>query len=259
MKALALLLLPLAISACSKATLNDNSKADLVLTNAKVYTVDPTLSWATTVAIDEGKIIYVGDRTGSQSFIGEDTRVADLKGQMVLPGFHDAHIHPVSAGVKALQCDLTDISGVDQLIAKIKSYAEQNPGTSWILGGGWDVLNFPPNGLPDKQLLDEIAPDRPVALVSSDGHSLWVNSKALAMAGINDQSIDPVGGRIDRYPGSMQPSGSLQEPPAMNLVLNITPELRPQDLTDGLIYARNLRPDPDLVRLAASPVCRTHG
>ena len=214
--------------------------ADLVLTNAKVYTVNDKQPWAEAIAIDKGKIVYVGSSSGSKAYIGNNTKVADLNQKMVLPGFHDAHIHPVSAGVKALQCDLSNISGVDKLLAKIKSYAEQNPNKPWILGGGWDVLNFPPNGLPDKKLLDSIIPNRPVALVSSDGHSVWANSKALALAGINEASQDPSGGRIDRYPNSNTPSGSLQEPPAMNLVLNITPKLSPQDLTDGLVYARNL-------------------
>ena len=120
----------------------------------------------------------------------------------------------------------------------IKQCAENEPG-EWIRGGGWLVTNFAPSGLPDKKLLDEIVPDRPVALKSSDGHSMWVNSLALELAGINADTQDPTGGRIDRYPNSTEPSGSLQETSAMNLVHIVEPELTQKELEAGLAYSRD--------------------
>ncbi len=100
--------------------------------------------------------------------------------------------------------------------------------------------NFSPSGLPDKKLLDKIVPDRPVSLKSSDGHSLWVNSKALELAGITATTPDPENGRIDRYPNSQEPSGSLQEDSAIMLIMNLEPALTSEDLINGLKYSRNL-------------------
>ena len=98
---------------------------------------------------------------------------------MLLPGFHDIHVHPVESGVLYQQCVLFDIRGVDKLLDKISECALAKPQDEWIVGAGWTLDNFVPSGLPDKNLLDEIVPYRPVALKSSDGHSLCVNSKAL--------------------------------------------------------------------------------
>ncbi|MCP3673632.1 MAG: amidohydrolase family protein, partial [Gammaproteobacteria bacterium] len=226
----------------NESSTNDipNTSADLIITNAKIYTVNPNQEWASAVAISDGKIIYVGDEAGSQAFLGDNTKTSDLRGQMVLPSFHDVHVHPVHSGVTYQQCSLFDIKGADQLIAKVKQCAENNPDKPWIIGGGWTVDNFAPSGLPDKKLLDAVVSDRPVSLKSSDGHSLWVNSKALELAGIDNNTPDPEGGRIDRYPSSKEPSGSFQENAAMMLVMAKEPQLTPADLVNGLEYARDL-------------------
>jgi hypothetical protein len=108
------------------------------------------------------------------------------------------------------------------------------------VGGGWTLDNFVPTGLPDKKLLDDIVPDRPVSLKSSDGHSLWVNSKALEFAGIDATTPDPENGRIDRYPNSDEPSGSVQEDSAIMLVSDHEPPLTSDDLINGLKYSRDL-------------------
>jgi len=210
----------------------------LVLTNARVYTLNPAQPWADTVAISGGIIQYVGDRAGADSHIGQQTRLMDLDGQMVLPGFQDIHIHPVHSGVSYQQCALFDIVGVDNLLAKVAACAADNPEWAWVRGGGWTVDNFAPSGLPDKKLLDKLLPDRPVSLKSSDGHSLWVNSKALELAGINASTPDPDGGRIDRYPGSREPSGSLQEESGMALIHLVEPELTHVEMVEGLRFAQ---------------------
>lgn len=214
--------------------------ADLILHNATIYTVNPDQPWASAVAIKEGQIIYVGDDQGAQELVDSETQTLNLHGRMMLPGFHDIHVHPVESGVLYQQCVLFDIRGVPKLLDKVKECALANPDDEWIVGGGWTLDTFIPTGLPDKKLLDDIVPDRPVSLKSSDGHSLWVNSKALEFAGIDATTPDPENGRIDRYPNSNEPSGSVQEDSAIMLVADHEPPLTSDDLINGLKYSRDL-------------------
>ena len=214
--------------------------ADLIVHNATIYTVNPDQPWASAVAIKEGQIIYVGDDQGVQELVDSETQTLNLHGRMMLPGFHDIHVHPVESGVLYQQCVLFDIRGVPKLLDKVKECALANPDDEWIVGGGWTLDNFIPTGLPDKKLLDDIVPDRPVSLKSSDGHSLWVNSKALEFAGIDATTPDPENGRIDRYPNSNEPSGSVQEDSAIMLVADHEPPLTSDDLINGLKYSRDL-------------------
>jgi len=212
--------------------------AELLMLNGKVYTVNREQSWAEAIAITDGIIIWVGSSDDANQWQGEGTRTINLGGKMVMPGFQDVHIHPVHSGVSYQQCALFDVEGVELLQQRIKQCAETEPG-EWIRGGGWLVTDFAPSGLPDKKLLDDIVPDRPIALKSSDGHSMWVNSLALELAGINANTQDPAGGRVDRYPNSTEPSGSLQETSAMNLVHIVEPELTQKELEAGLAYSRD--------------------
>ena len=206
----------------------------------RIYTVNPDQPWASAIAVKDGRIAYVGDLLGAQELSDSDTQTIDLNGRMLLPGFHDIHVHPVESGVLYQQCVLFDIRGVDKLLDKIRECALAKPKDEWIVGAGWTLDNFVPSGLPDKKLLDEIVPDRPVSLKSSDGHSLWVNSKALEFAGIDAATPDPENGRIDRYPNSDEPSGSLQEDSAIMLIATHEPALTSNDLINGLKYSRDL-------------------
>jgi len=207
--------------------------ADLVLSGGAVYTVDAVRSWAQAVAIRDGRIAYVGDDAGATPFVGAGTKRAPLAGRMLLPAFQDAHVHPVDAGVSGRQCALFDLASAAALVERVLRCAREHPEWPWIVGGGWLVDNFLPSGLPDKKLLDAVVPDRPIALASSDGHSLWVNSRALEAAGIGAATPDPPGGRIDRYPGTREPSGSLQEE-AMELVRRVRPPVAPGEIKAGL-------------------------
>lgn len=212
--------------------------ADLLLVNGQVYRVDTARTWAQAVAIKDGRIQWTGSTADSADRVGDRTRVVDLNQRMVLPGFQDSHVHPVHSGVTYRQCALFDIVGVDALLREVEDCIHRTP-DGWIQGGGWSVDNFAPSGLPDKALLDALSRERPIALKSSDGHSLWVNSPALAAAGIAEETPDPPGGRIDRYPGTRTPSGSLQEDSAMNLVFDAAPPLTAADLEAGLEHARD--------------------
>lgn len=185
--------------------------ADLALRNGAIYTVDGARSWAETIAIDDGRIVYVGNDAGAKDYIGPQTQVVDLKGRMVVPGMQDVHIHPISGGIEANGCDLNAASTVDEYIAIIKKYADEHPDQPWIKGGGWSMAAFGPGALARKELIDAVVPDRPVILWSRDGHTTWVNSRALEVAGITRDTPDPADGRIDRDPKTGEPTGSLQE------------------------------------------------
>lgn len=224
-----------ALAACTRQS-PETGQADLVLRDGAIYTVDAKRSWQEAVAIADGEIIYVGSNQGATAFTGPGTRVVDLKGRMVLPGLQDAHIHPISGGVEASACDLNGMSTADQYLAKIKAYAEANPDLPWITGGGWLMSAFGPGAMPRKELLDEIVPDRPVLLYSSDGHSAWANSKALELAGITRDTPDPADGRIDRHPDTGELVGSLQEG-ASGLLDHVVPPTTDAQLRDGLRYA----------------------
>jgi predicted amidohydrolase YtcJ len=206
--------------------------ADLVLTGGAVYTVDGARSWAEAVAVSGGKIAFVGTGAAAKAWIGPKTKVVDLSGKMVLPGFHDSHVHPVSGGVEALECDLNGLATQAAILEKVKRYAAENPAQPWVRGGGWDLTIFP-DGNPSKGLLDTVVPDRPAYLAASDGHSVWVNSKALALAGVTKATPDPPYGRIERDPATGEASGTLRET-AADLVGKLLPARSAKDYVDGL-------------------------
>ena len=129
---------------------------------------------------------------------------------MLLPAFHDSHVHPISGGMEALECDLHGLATADEVLKAVAAYAAAHPDATWIRGGGWDLTLFPA-ATRSKALLDKIVPDRPVLLDASDGHSAWANSKALALAGITKATPDPPLGRIERDPKTGEPSGALRE------------------------------------------------
>ncbi|MFP6640566.1 MAG: amidohydrolase [Myxococcota bacterium] len=234
------LCLPLALAGLScgpRSAEPPNPAADLVLRGGPIYTMDAARSWARAVAIRDGKIVYVGTEEDVQEWTDEQTKVVDLEERMVLPSFQDAHIHPILSGVQAAAfLDLTELENREDYLAAIESYAKENPERAWIQGGGWSMDQFE-QAIPDGREIDAIVPDRPVYLTSADGHSAWVNAKALASAGITRDTPDPVDGRIDRDPDTGEPIGALQEG-AMELIQ--PPKPTPEQLRQGLLHALRL-------------------
>ena len=202
----------------------EDAPADLVLTGGAVYTVDAARSWAQAAAIRGGRIAAVGSDADMRPFVGPRTEVIGLRGRMVLPGFQDAHVHASGGGLERNQCDLAELHGRAEYLAAIRSYAAHHPGEAWITGGGWSMDVFP-GGVPSKDDLDAAVPDRPVFLSNRDHHGAWVNSRALALAGVGAATPDPADGRIERTPAG-DPAGVLHEG-AMNLVQRVVP---PPDL-----------------------------
>jgi len=206
--------------------------ADLVLTGGAVYTMDAARTWAQAVAITGGRIAAVGTDAEMRPHVGPRTEVVNLRGRMVLPGFQDAHVHASGGGLERGQCDLTSEHTREGFLAAIRGYADGNPGVEWITGGGWGMDVFP-RGVPSKEDLDQVVPGRPVFLANRDHHGAWVNSRALALAGIDATTPDPPDGRIERT-ATGEPQGTLHEG-AMDLVQRIVPTVTLAERVAGVL------------------------
>lgn len=207
------------LAACDQPSVEAaRDAADRVFLNGAIYTVDTDRSWAEAVAVKDGRIVYVGDDEGAARYIGAETEVIDLAGQMLLPGFHDAHIHILTEVLSDEECNLLRIETLEEVAARLKDCTALlgHGGERWVTGGGWGEWLWP-EANPKKGLLDLLFPDRPVYLPSSFGHAAWVNSKALEIAGIDADTEDPEAGIIERDPETGEPSGTLRES-AMTLV-----------------------------------------
>ena len=205
--------------------------ADLILRNGVVHTVDAARRTADAVAVEAGRIVAVGAAGDVDGVRGPSTRVVDLAGAMVLPGFQDAHCHLGSSGYATTRCDLSESRGADEHLRRIGAYREAHPDREWIVGGGWSMSDFP-GGIPTAAALDAVVSDRPVALTNRDYHGTWVNSRALELVGVTAATADPPGGRIERDAHGA-PVGMLQEQ-AMHLVLDRAPAPTHADRMDGI-------------------------
>lgn len=181
--------------------------ADLVVTNALVWS-DGMAGYATCLAVDEGKFVYVGD--DATAFIGAGTQIVDAKGSTVIPGLIDSHVHMMNGGGSLTDVMLRDAKDKVDYIARLKAYATANPARAWITGGRWSTESWTDKTEPTKEWLDQAVPDRPVYLSRMDGHSAVVNTKALQLAGVTKDTKDPEGGRIVRDLDG-NPTGLLRE------------------------------------------------
>ncbi|MFE7843802.1 amidohydrolase [Microbacterium sp. NPDC057407] len=208
--------------------------ADLVFTGGAVFTADTVRSRARTVAVKDGRIVAVGG-DALDDLVGPKTEIVDLGGRMLLPGFQDAHVHPVWGGLDMLRCDLAEYATADEYLGAIAAYVSAHPDDEWILGGGWQMSAFP-GGTPTAALLDTVIPDRPAFFPNRDGHGAWVNSAALRLAGIDRDTPEPADGRIERDADGT-PSGTLHEG-AMTLVNRLLPEEPLERLTEALLVGQ---------------------
>lgn len=218
------------IAACGPS---ESEKADLVLKNGVVYTVDKSRSVAQAVAIRGDRIVFVGSDSDVEKWIGAGTEVVDLGGRLVLPGLIDSHAHATSGVSDIYEVPLYGIGTVEEYQQTIASFLAETPDPTALRGTGWINSVFGEGG-PTAAMLDEVAPDIPAALYSEDYHSVWVNSKTLAAAGITADTPDPEGGVIERD-AEGNPSGTLRES-AMDLVADVIPAYTTEQLIEGLTY-----------------------
>lgn len=224
------LLLLLNVAACDRQKPTD---ADLVLTDARVYTMDLAGTTAQAVGVRGGEIVLVGSAEEAAAITGPETTVVDLDGAPLLPGFIDAHTHLAWSGTQLLDADLYAATSLDELVEIIQATAEARPDEPWVRGVGWDASLF--EGMLDAALLDLAVPDRPAYMESADGHSAWVNTLALEEAGITAYTPDPEGGIIERD-ASGEATGILRED-ATSLVADLMPAWSEAQVDEGLATA----------------------
>ena len=188
------------------------------------------------LAVAGDRVLGVLPETDLADLEGPGVEVVDLAGGLVLPGFQDAHVHPVQGGVERMRCDLTGLATPEEYLTAVRSYAEAHPDRPWVLGGGWAMPSFGPSG-PRSSDLDTVVGDRPVFLPNRDHHGAWVSSAALRLAGIDASTPDPVDGRIERGPDG-RPSGTLHEG-AMALVQRHIPPTSDAEYDAGLLVAQD--------------------
>ena len=218
-----LLLISAILSAgASAAPASESRVAKTILTNGRIYTLNPHQPWAQAVAIAGDKILAVGSTADISSYRDASTKVIDLGGRLVLPGFTDCHIHFMDGSLGLTQVNLNGAATVAEIQKRVKEYAAAHPNETWITGMGWSYPTFGPTALPDKIFLDEVVSDRPVYLVAFDGHSSWANSKALAAAGIKRDTPDPPNGKIVRD-NNGEATGALKES-AGDLIAKLLPK-----------------------------------
>lgn len=185
--------------------------ADLVLHNGAIYTVNENQPWAEAIAIKDGVISYVGDDVGVERFIGEETQVVDLDGNMVMPGFQDPHLHVLEAGVNENLCLVPEFGDPREYIDHVRDCAEDQRGKDWVFAAGADMrylLEF--SRLPI-DILDEAVPDRPVLVLDNLGHGAWLNSLAMEAVGYDGLEDDPAGGIIVYNSFTGEPTGIVLE------------------------------------------------
>lgn len=173
--------------------------ATQVFKNAKIYTVNEQQAWADAVALSDNKIIFVGSNSAIEKYIGATTKVIDLEGKMLMPGFHDVHIHPIESASEnthfSIDIDETD---AENYITEIQAAAKSIPGSGWLIGYGHSIFTLLNTVRSPRDILDEAEPNRPVIIMEQTSHSMWVNSAALALAGFSKDTPHPEGGRILR-------------------------------------------------------------
>jgi predicted amidohydrolase YtcJ len=205
-------------------------------THGRIYTNDPEHPWAEAMAVSEGKISCIGkmdhvllDCGGGQ----EGVETVPLKGQFVMPGFNDAHVHLGGAGADELAVPLVGVPSPEEMQKRVAAAVAQHKEGEWITGGGWDHTLWPDKRFPNRQQLDAVAPKNPVILTHISGHVAVANSLALKSAEIDKNTPNPPGGEIERD-ALGEPTGMLKEGAAMSLVKVRIPDPTPEERRKGI-------------------------
>lgn len=211
--------------------------AEMVFKNGVVWTADQQHPLAQAVAITAGEIIFRGSNAEASAFIGEKTQIHDLAGRFMMPAFIDGHCHYTLSADDLCGVNLQGMNTPEAYLSAIRDKLAARPNAEFIRGGGFLEAAFPGAG-PDKCLLDAVSSDIPIVIASETYHSIWVNSKALAMAGINAQTPDPLNGRIERN-SLGEPSGCLRET-AQALVSDLLPDWSVEEYKESILHFQTL-------------------
>ena len=223
MRSLIVLSAALILLASCAASSPRESAERLVLSGPRFWTGDVQHPWADALVVEEGRIVAVLDRRAIGRELAGGGVVRQLPGAFAAPALADAHAHILGYGKSLDRVDLVGATSLEEVLERVRAFAAAHPGKGWILGRGWDQNDWPRHGWPDADRLEQVVPDRPCALSRIDGHALWVNRTALAIADIDGRTPDPPGGAIHRDP-SGRPTGILIDN-AEQLIESVIPPL----------------------------------
>jgi predicted amidohydrolase YtcJ len=209
--------------------------ADLIVTNARIYTVDDSHPFVSALAVRDGRVAFVGSEREAMVLRGATTKVIDAAGQTVIPGMIDAHAHLFGLGTFLRDIDLTDTRSYDAIVARVGARAKDAPAGKWVIGRGWDQNKWGDTRFPTHEALSRVSPNNPVALRRIDGHALLVNAAALKAAGVTAATKDPSGGRIEHGAGG-EPTGVFVDN-AMDLIDRVIPPLTHDDMRSATLAA----------------------
>ncbi len=225
----------------------------LALINGRIYTVSDVLPWAEAILINQGMIEAIGTDEDIKTLLNDNVEVINLNGRMVMPGIHDVHMHPLEAASDNFQFILdTNESDPENYRDDVTQAIDQNPNSQWILGWGFDIYTLLDAARPPIDILDELSTDQAIAIMEQTSHSVWVNSKALELAGISNDSPNPAGGIIMKDPEGT-PNGILIDN-AGNLIIDLAiasiPDNELNDY-DGLVQFAL----PELAKHGITSIC----
>jgi len=212
-----------AVGLTSVAAAQSKPAADLIISDAKIWTGDASKPMAESVAVLGDRIVAVGSNSEVDAWRDSNTKVIDAQGKLLLPGFDDAHVHFVSGGAQLDAVQLNDATSAQEFVRRIAERAKSAPKGEWIMGGDWDETKWTPASLPTHEMIDAVTPNNPVAVSRYDGHMVLANAIALQLAGITAKISDPPGGSIVRD-GKGNPTGALKDA-AMDALFKVIPPL----------------------------------
>ncbi|HJP91516.1 MAG TPA: amidohydrolase [Pyrinomonadaceae bacterium] len=212
---------------------NDQT-ADIVFKNGNIYTANDRAPRAEAIAIKADRIIFVGTNAAAQKFIGKSTRVIDLAGKTVLPGFTDSHQHLSGVGQREMTLNLEGTTSLQDLLAKVKARVDQAKPGEWVTGRGWIETHWQPPVFPTRWDLDKVSPNNPIILGRADGHGAVANSAALKLAGVDKNTPNPFGGEISKDKQSGEPNGMLLDA-AQGLVRRRVPPTSADDAERAVV------------------------
>ena len=228
------------VTATSVTSATGGQAAQLVAFNGKIITVDPNDSIAEAFAVDAGKITKVGTNEEIKASIGDSTQVIDLKGRTVTPGLIDSHCHIGGGYPELYYLDLRPgkVNSITDIVELVGKKVKETPKGEWVLGFGWNPAYWSDKRMPSRLDLDPVSPDNPVFLADMSGWYGWVNSFALNLSGVDENTPNPLGGIIDKDKTSNMPTGLLINHSAMWLVKKPVPSQ--EQMEEGILYASNL-------------------
>ena len=210
------------------------SAADIVFKNGNVYTANDKAPKAQAIAVKKDMIVFVGSNGAAQKYVGPNTRVVDLKGNTVLPGFTDSHQHLSGVGLREMTLNLEGTTSLEDFLAKVKARVDQAKPGEWITGRGWIETHWQPPVFPTRWDLDKVAPNNPVILGRADGHGAVANSAALKLADINKDTPNPFGGEVSKDKQSGEPNGMLLDS-AQGIVRRRVPPTTPEEAERAVV------------------------